>query len=494
MSEYVLEMKNITKTFPGVIALDNVNFKVKKGEIHALVGENGAGKSTLMKVLDGVYIAEQGEILIDGQHVDIQGPKNAKELGISLIFQEFNLVNTLSVAENIFIGALGDKNWLNWNKINKKAQELIDRLGFPIKATDLVDDLSVAEKQMTEITKALAFDAKIIVMDEPSATLTDKELEMMFRVIRDLKKQGMTVIYISHRLEEVFEITDSVTVMRDGHMIKTMVTRETNQKELIEEMVGRSFEMTFPRKKNESGEVVLEAKDIFKKEVLNGISFDLREGEILGIAGLVGSGRTELVRAIYGADKRDGGDIIIKGKKVHIHTPINGTKSGMGLVPEDRKEQGLALDFSIMHNITIADLGKISNGFVLNRRKERAAAKEYCEKLGVKTPSINQNTVNLSGGNQQKVVFAKWYYYDADILILDEPTRGIDVGAKYEIYLLMNEMVEAGKSVIMISSELPEIIGMSDRILVMHDGRMTALLDRKTDDICSTNIMKCAIS
>ena len=495
MSEYVLEMRNISKAFPGVKALDQVNFKVKAGEIHALVGENGAGKSTLMKVIDGVYQADEGSVLIDGQEVTIRDSKDAKRHGISLIFQEFNLVSTLSVAENIFLGELGDKNWLNWKEINGRAQALLDRLGFPMKPEDLIDDLSVAEKQMTEITKALAIDAKIIVMDEPSATLTEKEIKMMFQIIRDLKAQGITVIYISHRMEEIFELTDAVTILRDGQVIDTMPTSETDSNTLIEKMVGRPLDMEFPRKNCESGEVVMRAEDIFTKDLLNHISFDLRKGEILGIAGLVGAGRTELVRAVFGADKRDGGSIVINGKKVRIASAIDGKKNGMGLVPEDRKEQGLALDFSVMRNITISDLGKIcSAGFVLSGRKEKKAAEEYVEKLGVKTPSIHQRAVNLSGGNQQKVVFAKWYYFDADILILDEPTRGIDVGAKYEIYLLMNQMAEAGKSIIMISSEMTEVIGMSDRVLVMHDGQLKAVLDRDKDEISQTGIMKIAVS
>jgi ribose transport system ATP-binding protein len=494
MSEYVLEMKNISKEFPGVKALSNVSFKVKSGEIHALVGENGAGKSTLMKVLDGVYKADQGEILIDGKKVEINNPNDAKGNGISLIFQEFNLISTLSVSENIFLGHLGKGNWLDWKKIHSKTQELLDRLGFPMKPDTLIDELSVAEKQMTEITKALAIDAKIIVMDEPSATLTEKEIEMMFKIIRDLKAQGITIIYISHRMEEIFEICDTITVLRDGQIIDTVKTIDTTSNSIIEKMVGRPLDMEFPRKNCQSGDVVLEAKDIFTKNILNNISFDLRKGEILGIAGLVGAGRTELVRAIYGADKRDSGDIFIKGKKVKILSVKDSIKNSMGLVPEDRKEQGLALDFSVMHNITISDLNKICTSGLINTRKEKKAAVEFVKKLGIKTPTIHQKLIYLSGGNQQKVVFAKWHYYDADILILDEPTRGIDVGAKYEIYLLMNQMAEAGKSIIMISSELSEVIGMSDRILVMHDGYMKALLDREQDDISSTNIMKIAIS
>ena len=493
MSEYILEMKNITKVFPGVKALDNVSFRVKKGEIHALCGENGAGKSTLMKVLNGVYIAEQGDILLEGKKVVINGTKDAKKYGISLIYQEFNLINSLTVAENIFVGAL-EKNWVDWKALNKKAQALIDEFGFNMKATDVVDDLSVAEKQMTEITKALAFDAQIIVMDEPSSTLTDKELAIMFDVIRKLKAKGMTIIYISHRMEEIFELSDSITILRDGQTIDTMKTSEINQPMLIEKMVGRPMDAEFPRKKCKCGEVILSAKSIFTENVLNNISFDIHRGEILGIAGLVGAGRTELVRAIFGADKRDGGEIFINGKKVRICSTCDSTKHKMGFVPEDRKEQGLALNYSIMRNITIADLNKISKGFFLSSSLEKKLAREYCDALGVKTPSIHQNVVNLSGGNQQKVVFAKWYYFDADILILDEPTRGIDVGAKYEIYLLMNKMVEEGKAVIMISSEMPEVIGMSDRILIMHDGKATAILDREKDGFSSTEVMKHALA
>jgi ribose transport system ATP-binding protein len=493
MAETILEMRHITKTFPGVVALDNVNFFVVRGEVHALIGENGAGKSTLMKILDGVYRADMGEILLDDAKLDIKDTKVAKENGISLIFQEFNLISTLSVAENIFLGKIGSNRLVNWRMINKKAQELLNSLGFNIKPTTIVDELSVAEKQMTEIAKALAIDAKIIVMDEPTATLTEKEIRMLFEIISKLKKKGITIIYISHRMEEVFEIADTVTVLRDGKIVDTCSIKEIDKNSIIEKMVGRPIEMEFPERTSKPGEIILRAEHIFIKKVLNNINFDLRKGEILGIAGLVGSGRTELARAVFGADRYSNGELWLNGKKIHIVSTVDAKRHSIGLVPEDRKEQGLVLDFSIMSNITISDLRKVSRGFVISTSREQKLAKAFVDKLNIKTPSLQQKVINLSGGNQQKVVLAKWLYCNADILILDEPTRGIDVGAKYEIYILMNKMVEQGKSIIMISSDMTEILGMSDRILVMHDGSAKAILEN-TRDLEATTIMKAAVS
>jgi ribose transport system ATP-binding protein len=493
VDEIILEMKHITKTFPGVIALDDVNFFVLRGEVHALIGENGAGKSTLMKILDGVYRADQGEILLNGVKLDIKDTKVAKENGISLIFQEFNLISMLSVAENIFLGKTGP-NWLiNWKMINKKTQELLDSLGFNIKPTTIVDELSVAEKQMTEIAKALAIDAKIIVMDEPTATLTEKEIRMLFGIISNLKKKGITIIYISHRMEEVFEIADTVTILRDGKIVETCSTQEMDKNSIIEKMVGRPLDMEFPERVSKPRETILRAEHIFIKNILNNINFDLRKGEILGVAGLVGSGRTELARAIFGADRCTNGELWLNGKKVRIISTADAKRHSIGLVPEDRKEQGLAVGFSVMHNITISDLKRVSWGFMINSTKEQEFAKEFVDKLNIKTPTLQQKVVNLSGGNQQKVVLAKWLYCNVDILILDEPTRGIDVGAKYEIYMLMNKMVEQGKAIIMISSDMSEILGMSDRVLVMHDGSAKAILEN-IRGLEAATIMKAAVS
>ncbi len=494
MSDYVLEMNKISKAFPGVKALDDVTFKVKRGEIHALVGENGAGKSTLVKILNGVYQNYEGEILIDGQRVVFNDTNDAKKSGISLIFQEFNLIPSLSVAENVFLGSLATNKFgiINWSEVNKKAGDFLKSLDFSIKPDTLVENLSVASKQMVEITKALLIDAKIIVMDEPTATLTDREIKKLFNIIKDLKKKGVTIVYISHRLEEIFTLTDTVTVLRDGKVIDTKNTCDTTKTEIIEKMVGRSIDMEFPARESNISKPVLEIKGLGRKGILKDINFELHGGEILGISGLVGSGRTELARAIFGADEIDSGEIRINGKVVKIYSTVAAKNNSIALVPEDRKDQGLVVDFSVLHNMTICNLKKITfNNWVLSRKKEVSLCDYYVRKLNIKTPSINQKLVNLSGGNQQKVVVAKWLYADADILILDEPTRGIDVGAKYEIYLLMNEMVKAGKSIIMISSELPEIIGMSDRILVMSNGKINACISR--EEICAENIMRAAI-
>jgi ribose transport system ATP-binding protein len=494
LSKYALEMIGITKKFPGVLALNNVNFKVKKGEVHALVGENGAGKSTLMKVLDGVFIPEEGTIVINGKEVSIKNTNDAKDLGIGLIFQELNLVPSLSAAENVYLGKLkaNKAGIVNWRKTNKEAKGLLKKLNFNINPKTLVEELSVAEKQLVEIAKALSIDAKIIIMDEPTASLSESEISKLFDLIKQLKENGVTIVYISHRLEEIFSIADTVTVLRDGNIISTEEVGNETKGSIIEKMVGRSLDMEFPERKSEIGDTVLEVKNL-KNYRLNGVSFDLRAGEILGISGLVGSGRTELAKAIFGADPVDSGEIYIKGRKVKIKSPVTAKKSLIALVPEDRKDEGLVLDFSVLMNTTICNLKKIL-GFsnTLSRSKEKKQGSEIIEKLGVKTPTVQHKTLNLSGGNQQKTVVAKWLFADPDILILDEPTRGIDVGAKYEIYLLMNKMVSEGKAIIMISSELPEVMAMSDRLMVMSEGEIKAIFEKS--EINANNIMKAACS
>jgi ribose transport system ATP-binding protein len=473
MAEYALEMRNVTKVFPGVKALDDVTFKVKKGEVHALVGENGAGKSTLMMVLNGVYTPTSGTIVIDGNEVKNYNINDAKNCGLSLIFQELNLVSTLSVAENIYLNKLKlDKVGLvDWKSVRRDANDLLKKINFPLDVNTLVSKLTVAEKQMVEIAKSLSINAKIIIMDEPTSSFTQNETENLFDIIRSLKKDGITVIYISHRLEEIFSICDSVTVMRDGHMIDTKVVAETSREEIIEKMVGRSMNMVFPKRDVKPEEVVLEVKDVTRKNLVKNISFNLRKKEVLGIAGLVGSGRMELAEALFGAEKIDSGEMIINGKKVVIHSTKDAKENSIGMVTDDRKESGLVLAFSILQNITVTNFRKVVKfGFVLNKKLEEKFTDQYIKDLNIRTPSLYQNTINLSGGNQQKVVLAKWLFSDVDILILDEPTRGIDVGAKYEIYVLINKLVSQGKSIVMISSELPEIIGMCDRVMVMHNG------------------------
>ena len=480
MSAYILEMKNITKTFPGVIALNNVSLQVKRGEIHALVGENGAGKSTLMKVLNGVHQADSGEILIDGQVVKIRSTTDAERLGIGLVFQECNLVNSLSVAENMFLNKLkGGKKFVNWKQLNTTTQEFLDSLRFDFRATAKIEDLSASQKQMVEIAKVLYKKPRVIVMDEPTSSLTTGETRHLFEIMHTLKENGTTIVYISHKMDEIFEMCDTATVVRDGNVIETRPTKDFTRDEIVERMVGRSVDTEYPKRSCKPGEVVLKLDNVVRNGVVGPISFELHKGEILGLAGLVGSGRTEIAEAIFGAEHYDGGVIEIGGKKVVISSTADGKKNGVGLLTEDRKETGLILSYDLIRNITITNLKKIKTGLVLDKKKERAAATELAEELGVKTPSMMQIAGNLSGGNQQKVVFAKWLFSDVDILILDEPTRGIDVGAKYDIYCLMNKLVESGKSIIMISSELPEVLGMSDRLVVLSGGEKAGELSRE---------------
>jgi ribose transport system ATP-binding protein len=494
LNEYALEMIDISMTFPGVKALDNVNFKVKSGEVHALVGENGAGKSTLMKILDGVYRADSGKIIIFGREVEISDTSIASSLGIRIIFQEFNLVSSLSVAENIYLGKLKNNKagMINWKQINKEAATLLKHLDFNINTKTHVEDLSVAEKQLVEIAKALSSDAKIIIMDEPTSSLTANEIDKLFRIINELKKRGFTIIYISHRLEEIFSIADRITILRDGKVISTNKVVDETKNSIIEKMVGRSLTMEFPERKPEIGEIVLELDSISSNKLSN-VSFKLYKGEVLGIFGLIGSGRTELAKAIFGEDVPSSGTIKIKGKPAKIRSTLHAKKNGIALIPEDRKEEGLVLGFSVLMNSTVCNLKKIISKIgILSTRKEKQKGKDIVQKLGVKTPSLNQKAINLSGGNQQKLVVAKWLFAEPDILIMDEPTRGIDVGAKYEIYQLMNSMVKDGKAIIMISSELPEVMAMSDRLIVMNKGRLQAIFEK--EDINANDVIKEAIS
>ena len=493
MSEYILEMKNITKTFPGVVALDDVSLQVKKGDIHALVGENGAGKSTLMKVLNGVHQADKGEIYLDGKPVVIKGTMDAEAKGIGLVFQECNLINSLTVAENMFLNKLqqGKKGFVKWKELNKITQDFLDKFKFHFKATEKIEDLSASQKQMVEIAKVLYKKPALLVMDEPTSSLTIGETEHLFSIMRQLKEEGTTIIYISHKMDEIFSMCDTATVVRDGKMIETRPTQEFTRDEIVERMVGRSVDVDYPKRNIALGEVVLKVDNVSRNGIVENISFELHKGEILGLAGLVGSGRTEIAEAIFGAEHYDGGVLEVNGKKVVISSTYQGKKEGIGLLTEDRKETGLVLEYDLVRNISITNLNKIKTGPFLDKKKERALATELAKDLNVKTPSMMQLARNLSGGNQQKVVFAKWLFSDVDILILDEPTRGIDVGAKYEIYLLMNKLVEAGKSIIMISSELPEVLGMSDRLVVLSGGQKAGELDRS--EASAEAVMRLAI-
>lgn len=482
-NEVVLKMENIDKRFPGVHALKKCSLTLRRGEVNALAGENGAGKSTLMKILTGIYQRDEGEIIYNGKSVVFKNPKDAQEAGIAIVHQELNLMNHLTAAQNIFIGRESDGFLLNDKVINKKTEELFKELNLNIKPTELVGNLSVGKQQMIEIAKAISFKSNILILDEPTAALTESETKELFRIMDELKSKGVSMIYISHRMDEIFKITDRITVMRDGEFIKELVTKETTMDEVIKAMVGRNVASKKKEKSNvkPNADIVLEVENLSSNDV-NNVSFDLKKGEILGFAGLMGAGRTETARLLFGADHKHGGKIKIKGKEVSIKSTTDAVNAGIGYLSEDRKRFGLATGLSVAENAVLANLEGFTKSIIVDDLKVKESTNKYVEKIKIKTPSIHQLIKNLSGGNQQKVVIAKWLIKDADILIFDEPTRGIDVGAKSEIYNLMNELAAAGKSIIMISSELPEILRMSDRVAVMCEGRLTKVLDIKDAD------------
>ena len=481
MEPPILRMEGIEKSFPGEKALRGVDLSVQRGEVHALLGENGAGKSTLMKILAGAYRKDAGTIYIDSSKVEFNDPKHARELGIAIIYQELSILPHLSVAENIFLGRIPRRQrypWLiDWNKCYERARELLDRLGLNIDPRIPASRLKVAEQQMVEIAKALSHNANLVVMDEPTTSLTTREVDTLFTTIRLLREHRVSVIYISHRLVEVKEMCDRATVLRDGKTIGTVRIEETGERDWVRMMVGRDLDQIFPKTHVKRGKETLRVSNLTSRK-LKKVSFSAYEGEILGIAGLVGAGRTTLARAVFGAEPVVSGTIEIDGQQVAMRKPSNAIQTGVALVPEDRKGQGVVLPMAIRENITLANLNGVSLAGQLNLAAERRVAKEYVKGLRIATPSINQETVNLSGGNQQKVVLAKWLYSASRVLIVDEPTRGIDVGAKAEIYTLLHELIEKGTTILMISSELPELIGMSDRILVMHEGRIAGELSR----------------
>lgn len=481
MSELLLQMEGIDKSFPGVHALNECKFDLRAGEVHALVGENGAGKSTMMKILSGIYPKDAGRILLRGVEVNVPNPRVAQHLGISMIHQELNLMPHLSVAQNVWIGREPRKGlpfWLDDAAINKDTQALFDHMRLKIDPHTRVSDLTVAKQQMVEIAKALSFNSAVLIMDEPTAALTEAEIDELFSIIRQLRSQGVGIVYISHRLEELKVISDRITVMRDGRYIDTIATAESTKDQIISMMVGRViFESTPEVPENPSREAVLEVRNLNRGRALKDVNFSLYRGEILGFAGLMGAGRTEVARAVFGADAIDSGTILVHGKPARIHAPRDAVQHGIGYLSEDRKRYGLALGMDVETNMVLASLGRFLNaiGFVKTRATAKAA-ETYVSALAVKTPSLQQRVRNLSGGNQQKVVIGKWLTVDTDILIFDEPTRGIDVGAKSEIYKLLNDLASRGKSIIMISSELPEILRMSHRIVVMCEGRITGEL------------------
>lgn len=490
--EYKIEMRNIEKSFPGVKAVSNVSMSVKPGEVFVLLGENGAGKSTLLKILSGVYSADKGEIFYEGEKVKLNSTKDAENYGIYMIYQELNLVPHLSVAENIFLGrepknALG---FVNQKLMNDKTKEILNELNVNINPKELVLNLSTAQSQMVEIARALMAKAKVVIMDEPTAAITNKETKDLFKQIEKLRKSGVSILYISHRLEEILHIGDRIFVMRDGAHIGTVNCKDTNQDELIAMMVGRDIGDLYPKQQFEIGEELLRVNDFSRKGILHNINFSVKRGEVLGFAGLMGAGRTELMQAIFGADTDISGDIFIKGKKITIKSPKDAVKNGLALVTEDRKNTGLILNMPVYKNITLSSVKKYTKKGIINFGLEENVSKNYVNNLKIKTPGINTVVSSLSGGNQQKTVLAKWLCTQAEIIILDEPTRGIDVGAKREIYLLINELTKMGKAVILVSSDLPEVIGMSNRIAVMANGRITGILSG--DEASQVSVMKLA--
>ncbi len=489
VKEYLLRMRDINKSFPGVQALDNVTLEVYPGEIHALVGENGAGKSTLMRALSGVSKMDNGTIQWKGQSVEINQPADAQKLGISMIHQELAVIPYLDVGTNIFLGREPQANIpgiINWKRLYKQAQAQLDRLGLELNPKKPIEALTIAQKQMVEVVKALSMDASLIVMDEPTSALTEKEVEALFSYMKKLREQGVSIIFISHKLDEIQRVSDRITVLRDGKWVGTSIVNNLTQDDIVKMMVGREIEQNAKKENRSFSEVILSVENLSSGGEVQDITFDLHRGEILGIAGLVGAGRTALAEAIFGFRKIDAGQIKLDGKYVNIDSPKAAIEHGFGFIPEDRKAQGLFLNMSVWQNIIIAGIKKLTSWGFLKKGSAQKLSNKLVDSLGIKTPNLGQQVKNLSGGNQQKVIIAKWLSLNPKILILDEPTRGIDVGAKIEIHNLLGQMADDGVGVLMISSELPEILGVSDRILVMKEGFLVAELDpiiNSQDDI-----------
>jgi ribose transport system ATP-binding protein len=490
----LLKMEHIHKRFPGVHALDDVHFDVLPGEIHGLVGENGAGKSTLMKLLSGAYQRDSGTISWDGEDVEIETPRKSQELGISTIYQELMLTPDLTVAENIFLGRELAKSYgrTDQKRMRDESERLLSMLDMPLDPQTPLKRLSIAQQQMVEVAKALSQKARLIIMDEPTSSLTEHETDMLFQVSRNLKEQGVSIVFISHRLEEVFMICDRCTVLRDGQYVASANVADITKEDMIQWMVGRQLGNIFVKEEAEIGETILDVQHLSTEKFLKDINFTLSRGEILGFAGLVGAGRTEVMRAIFGVDKREKGKILINGKEVNIQSPEQAIKHKVGFVPEDRKQQALFLGMTVRENITSACMKKVCHdGMVIRSVIEQDISAKFVETMNIKTPSLEQKVMNLSGGNQQKVVISKWLATEPEILIVDEPTRGIDVGSKKEIHALLSQLAQQGIGIIMISSELPEIIGMSDRVVVMHEGQISGIID-KQEDMTQENIMRFA--
>lgn len=488
--ENILEIKNVTKRYPGVVALNNISINIRQGEVHALVGENGAGKSTMIKTITGAITPDEGEIIYQGEKYQGMNPILSGKVGIEAIYQEFNLAPELSVEENIYMGnKVNEGIFIDKKELTRRTLDILKSLDADIDPSTKIRDLTVAYMQLVEISKALAKNVKLLIMDEPTAPLTDNEVEILFRLVKQLKKDGVSIIYISHRLDEIFELADRVTVMRDGQVIKTVDIQETNKNQLIFDMVGRELTETYPSREPKYGDTILEVKNLCGPSNLE-TSFCVRAGEIVGLAGLVGAGRTEIARLIIGADKKHGGEIYVNGRQVKIESPKDAVENGIAYVSEDRKNQGVLLKMPIYWNITLPILKRLSKLGFVDVKKENECVNQYKEALHIKTPSVNQLVGNLSGGNQQKVAVAKWLASESKVLILDEPTRGIDVGAKQEMYELINKLTAEGLGILMISSEMEEIMGMSDRMLVMAEGKVVGELQK--EEFTQDKILKLA--
>jgi inositol transport system ATP-binding protein len=496
----ILKVSNLSKSFSGVKALDSIHFELKRGEVHALMGENGAGKSTFMKILIGLLAPDSGEIVFEGAYLKNSNVSDTLKRGISMIHQEILIIPELTVAQNIFLGREREvserkgwaSGWLKDTALNEKAAELLQGMGVNIDPKAKMKSLSVAQMQMVEIAKAISNDAKVIIMDEPTSAISDKEVDTLFKIIKDLKAKGVAIIYISHKMDEIFEISDTITVLRDGRYIATKSASELDKQSLISMMVGREIDHMFPESNNIKGDLALSVKGLSKKDQFTDINFEVRAGEILGFAGLMGAGRTEIARVIFGLDKQDGGEIIIKNKSVTIKNPRQSIENGIGYVSEDRKGLGFIPGMSVKDNTTLASMNRHRRGIFVDKNSEKASTERMIANLRIKTADINQKVTYLSGGNQQKVVIGKVLLASPEIIILDEPTRGVDVGAKFEIYKLIRNLADKGIAIIMISSELPEILGMSDRILVLSKGKQTAILSK--EEATQELIMKYAVA
>lgn len=488
----LIEMKQISKAFSGNKVLENVDFELLPGEIHALMGENGAGKSTLVKILTGIYERDTGTVHVKGKEVHFTGPKDAEKSGVAVIHQELNIIPHLTVSENMFLGKELSNRYgvLKSKEMKEKTTEYINRLGIDIDPNIEAGRLSVGQQQMIEIARAVASNTEVLIMDEPTAALTDREIEVLFKVIDSLRAKGVGIIYISHRMEEIFKICDRISVLRDGQFIGTKIIKETNFDEIVRMMVGRQLGDRYPKRTAVPGDELLRVESFTSAEAFEGISFSVRKGEILGVAGLMGAGRTEIMEALFGYRSKEHGKVFIEGKEIRIKTPYDAIKAGIGFITEDRKSEGLVLDLSVRENFILSNLSRFSKQGVISSKQENEFVTEMIEKLHVKTSGAEQIVKSLSGGNQQKIVIGKWLGIQPRILILDEPTRGVDVGAKKEIYHIMNELTEQGVAIIMVSSELPEILGMSDRIMVIHEGKQTAILNR--DEATQEKIMQAA--